>query len=305
MRTAGQWLEWAAERLQQAGVFFGHGTDNAVDEAAWLVLHALGESPAEPFDGWDDVVAEAQASRIEQLVEQRIARRLPAAYLTGTAWFAGLEFEVSPDVLVPRSPIAELIAQRFHPWLVASEVTSILDIGTGSGCIAIACALTFPAAQVVATDISETALSVAAANARRHAVEQRLELVRSDVFDSLHPAKYDLIVSNPPYVPAASIEALPEEYRAEPELGLLTGMEGLEIPLRILAGAAARLNPGGALVCEVGESQQRLQQALPTVPFVWLEFESGGEGVFVLDHAELQAAAEQAQSLLRDTGRVT
>lgn len=305
MRTAQQWLDWAAGRLQEAGVFFGHGTDNAVDEAAWLVLHGLGQSPVEPFDHWGVAVSDEQGKQIEQLVEQRISRRLPAAYLTGTAWFAGLEFEVSPSVLVPRSPVAELIARQFQPWIDASQVTSILDIGTGSGCIAIACAMQFPHARVTATDISEAALEVAAVNVSRHRLEQRLELVRSDVFDSLQPAEYDLIVSNPPYVPEASIRRLPAEYRAEPELGLLTGMDGLEIPLRILAGASARLKPGGALVCEVGESQERLQQALPGVPFVWLEFESGGDGVFVLDDVELQAAAEQAQSLLRDTGRVT
>lgn len=286
-------------------MFFGHGTDNAVDEAAWLVLHALGVSPAEPFDEWERPLSAAEEAALEALVEERVGRRVPAAYITGTAWFAGLEFEVNRHVLVPRSPIAELIGQDFHPWVNKSTVQKILDIGTGSGCIAIACAIQFPASRVVASDISVDALAVADANVKRHGLERRISLAESDVFDSLEATKYDLIVSNPPYVPEASMRSLPAEYRAEPELGLLTGMSGLHIPLRIIAGAAQRLNPGGVLVCEVGESQERLQNALPDVPLVWLEFESGGEGVFVLEYGEAQAAAKQAQTLLRETGRVT
>lgn len=299
MRTVNEWIDWAAGRLVEAGVHFGHGTDNAQDEAAWLVLHAIGAPVDGRFEGWGDTVGGTSAEAIRTLVEARIERRCPAAYLIGTAWFAGLEFEVGPDVLVPRSPIAALIEDRFEPWLAGRDIDSILDLGTGSGCIAIACALRFPGTRVIASDISDAALAVAARNVRRHRVEDRVRLVRSDVFDSLGPERYDLIVSNPPYVPAEAVSALPAEYRAEPALGLVSGLQGLELPLRILQGAESRLSDGGVLICEVGESDQSLQDALPEVPFLWLEFAAGGSGVFLLEKAQLGAAAAAATDLLR------
>lgn len=300
MRTVREWIVWAARRLDEAGVHFGHGTDNSRDEAAWLVLHAIGAAAGGDFDGWSTAVDSSGAKAIERLVAERIKRRCPAAYLTGLARFAGLEFEVGPGVLVPRSPIAELIEDGFEPWVNPAAIGSVLDLGTGCGCIAIACALRFPQARVVASDISKVALSFAQRNVARHGVGDRVRLVHSDLFGSLGPGKYDLIVSNPPYVPDSSLGALPGEYRAEPAIGLVSGMDGLEIPLRILAQAGRYLQPQGVLVCEVGESEERLKSALPTVPFLWLEFSAGGEGVFLLDRAQLVQAGEAAARLLRE-----
>lgn len=305
MRTVSQWIDWAMRRFEAAGLHYGHGTDNSRDEAAWLVLHALGEPPDGGADSWSNVVDASRAEAIERLVAKRIETRRPAAYLTGSAWFAGLEFEVGPQVLVPRSPIAELIVDGFEPWIEAAAIKSILDLGTGSGCIAIACALRFPAARVVASDISEEALAVARRNVDRHGATDRVRLVHSDLFDSLGGGKYDLIASNPPYVPDRRLRALPEEFRAEPAVGLVSGMDGLEIPLRILARAGEHLNAGGVLVCEVGESRDRLQKVLPKVPFLWLEFGSGGEGVFLLEWAHVEEAGAAAAEQLRKRQGVT
>lgn len=301
MRTVRQWVDWAADRFDEAGLYFGHGTDNSRDEAAWLVLHALGAPANRAFSQWEAAVDEVRGGTIQGLVAERIERRRPASYITGTAWFAGLEFEVNEAVLVPRSPIAELIAEGFRPWLDGERIHSILDIGTGSGCIAIATALRFPGTRVVASDLSEAALEVARRNVERHRVADRVRLVRSDVFDSLGPGKYDLIVSNPPYVPESGLEALPEEFRAEPVVGLVSGMEGLEITLRILAQAGSRLTESGVLVCEVGESRERLEEALPTAPFLWLEFVSGGSGVFLLEREQVADTGLAAAKLLATT----
>jgi len=299
VRTVSDWIDRASRRFEKANLHFGHGTDNGRDEAAWLVLHVIGAPVDGRFDGWHDRVPESKAAAIEQLVEARIQRRCPAAYLTGTAWFAGLEFDVGPEVLVPRSPIAELIGDGFQPWVKPASLNSILDLGTGCGCIAIACALKFPDACLVGSDISESALAVAHRNVRRHRVERRVGLVQSDLFDSLGQKKYDLIVSNPPYVPAESLGTLPDEFRAEPVLGLVSGMNGLEIPLRILAEAGRHLSDIGVLVCEVGESQDRLQRALPEIPFLWLEFAAGGGGVFLLDRRQVLEAGLAASQLLK------
>lgn len=300
MRTVSEWIDWAARRFEAAGLHYGHGTDNSGDEAAWLVLHAIGKSLNAGDDIGAEVVDRSGAEAIEKVVDERIERRCPAAYLTGTSWFAGLEFEVGPQVLVPRSPIAELIEDGFEPWIEADAVRSILDLGTGSGCIAIACAMRFAAARVVASDISEGALAVAGRNVERHGVADRVKLVHSDLFDSLGQEKYDLIVSNPPYVPHRRLRDLPGEFRAEPAVGLVSGMEGLEIPLRIIARAGRHLGERGILVCEVGESRDGLQQALSKVPFLWLEFSSGGEGVFLLEQPQMDQAGAAAAALLRE-----
>lgn len=305
MRTVSQWIDWVGERLESSDLHFGHGTENSRDEAVWLVLHAVGAAVDGSFSGWQTRVGETQACVIKKLVDARIDQRVPAAYLTGTAYFAGLEFEVGPDVLVPRSPIAELVLEGFTPWVNCSSVKAILDLGTGSGCIAIACALRFASANVDASDISERALDIAHRNAIRHGVQDRVQFVRSDVFSSPALRKYDLIVSNPPYVPAEVVRALPPEYRAEPELGLVSGMNGIEIPLRIIEAAGQHLTDCGVLVCEVGESQQRLEEALPSVPFLWLEFAAGGSGVFLLDREQLEQAGAAAGELLREKGRVS
>lgn len=279
----------AARRLEEAGVHFGHGTDNALDEAVVLVFHVLGLPFEVPEEALDQPVAGADAGRVEELLQARIRRRVPAAYLTGEAWFCGLPFCVDPRVLVPRSPIAELIEAHFSPWIQSSRVRRILDLGTGSGCIAIAAALAFPEARVDAVDLSPDALEVAARNVARHEVQERVRLLAGDLFAALSAAdRYDVIVSNPPYVDRAELEAMPEEYHREPLLGLAAGGEGLDVAECLLRGAAAHLEEEGILVVEVGASQGALEARYPQVPFFWFEFERGGEGVFMLSAEDLR-----------------
>ncbi len=279
------WVRWAAAELEAAGVHFGHGTDNAVDEAAWLVSRAAGLAPDFGPADHGRVLDPAAAARARALVARRVTERRPAAYLLGEAWFAGRRFHVDERVLVPRSPLAELILDRFTPWVEPERVERVLDLCTGSGCIAVACALELPRARVDATDIDPGALAVAARNAAAHGVADRVRLLRSDLFADIPPARYDIIVSNPPYVDAAGMAALPEEYRREPALGLAAGDDGLDLVLPLLAAAPDFLAPGGILVVEVGDSAAALEACLPRVPFTWLEFRRGGEGVFLL-HAE-------------------
>jgi len=286
-----EWIERVSERFARAGLHFGHGTDNADDEAAWLVLHAAGlPLDGAGVDGARPVSPEV-GRRIEALAQARCTTRKPLAYLTGRAYFAGLEFEVDERVLVPRSPIAELIREGFRPWIDPERVKSVLDLCTGSGCIAVATAVCLPAAQVTASDISAEALAVAARNVRRHGVGERVETVRSDLFEGLAGRRFDLIVANPPYVPEAGLSGLPAEYRAEPGLGLASGADGLDAVLQILLDAPRHLGEDGTLICEVGESEQRLAERLPQAPFLWLEFEHGGSGVFLLTRAQLEAVA--------------
>ncbi len=282
-----QLVRFGAREFAAADLAFGHGTADARDDAAALVFHALGLDHADAATAYDQPVDAAGAQRVLQLFAERLEQRVPAAYLMGRMWFAGLEFEVDRRVIVPRSPFAELIHAGFAPWVDADRVRSILDIGTGSGCIAIACAVHFPQAVVDAVDLSPEALAVAARNVERHGLKSRLRLHQGDVFDPLAGRQYDLIVANPPYVSDAEMSALPTEYRHEPELALRAGADGLDVVRRILRGAESHLAPGGVLVVEVGDSDERLQQAYPTVPFLWLEFEHGGGGVFVLTKEEL------------------
>jgi ribosomal protein L3 glutamine methyltransferase len=285
--TVEQLIRFGAREFDAAGLAFGHGTGDAVDDAAALTFHALDLDHAAAATAYARDVSPQQAGRVLALFAERITRRVPAAYLMGRMWFDGLEFEVDPRVIVPRSPFAELIDAGFAPWVEADAVRRVLDVGTGSGCIAIACAVRFPQARIDAVDASGEALAVARRNVERHAVGDRLALHHGDIYEPLGDCRYDLIVSNPPYVSDAEMAALPDEYRHEPDVALRAGHDGLDVVRRLLRGADAHLEPGGALFVEVGDSEERLQQAFPSVPFVWLEFERGGGGVFVLTKDEL------------------
>jgi ribosomal protein L3 glutamine methyltransferase len=286
-------IERSAARLTRARVYFGHGTDNAGDEAATLVLHALGRSHHELHALYGRRASAAAVARTGALIGRRIRERIPAAYLTGRTGFAGLSFRVDSRVLIPRSAIAELIERRFAPWIKAGEVRRILDLGTGSGCIAIACARAFARAHVDAVDISTDALEVARINVRDHRLTRRVRLVESDHFDQLGTESYDIIVSNPPYVGAHELRALPAEYRHEPRVALAAGVSGLDSVRVILREASRHLRPRGLLVVEVGNTEVALRRAFRKLPFVWLTFERGGGGVFLLTAEQLQEATGQ------------
>jgi ribosomal protein L3 glutamine methyltransferase len=284
--TVAALIRHGAAAFDRAGLAYGHGTDNAIDESAALVFHALGLDHAAAEAAYGLTPETAGVARVLALFDERIRRRVPAAYLMGRMWFAGLEFEVDPRVIVPRSPFAELIQAGFAPWIDPGRVRRILDIGTGSGCIAIACAVVFPDARVDAVDVSPHALEVARRNVARHGVGERLQLFMGDVYEPLGESRYDLIVANPPYVSEEEMQSLPPEYLHEPDVALRAGADGLAVVRRILAGADRHLEPGGALFVEVGDSEVRVQQAFPELPLTWLEFEHGGGGVFLLRAAE-------------------
>ena len=287
--TVRELVHWGERRFKRAGIFYGHGTTEAREEAVYLVFGALGLPFDCPEAQLDEPLTDADIARIRDLLKARVDTRKPAAYLLGKAWFAGLEFEVNEHTLVPRSPIAELIEQGFSPWVEEDRVTRVLDLCTGSGCIAIACALAFPQARVDATDISPQALAVARRNVDHYQLQDRVRLVESDLFAGLGGERYDLIVSNPPYVPADDIAELPAEYHHEPVLGLAAGDDGLDIVIRILHAARHHLRAHGVMVVEVGDREAVLAARFPEVPFTWLEFErgSGADGVFLLDAAQL------------------
>ncbi|EIC28794.1 MULTISPECIES: 50S ribosomal protein L3 N(5)-glutamine methyltransferase [Methylomicrobium] len=293
LTTIRDYIRWAASRFTEAQVYFGHGSLTAIDEAAGLVLHTL-HLPynVSPFY-LEAVLIRPERQAVIDIVERRVNERKPAAYLTHEAVFAGLPFYVDERVLVPRSPIAELIEQRFAPWVDEDNVDRILDLCTGSGCIAIACAYAFPTAAVDAVDLSPEALAVAGINVAKHQSEDSVALYRSDLFESLPGHRYDIIVSNPPYVAVAEWENLPPEYHAEPEMGFTGGKTGLDIVLRILAQAKGFLSEQGILVVEVGSSAQTLQDRFPDIPFYWLDFERGGDGVFLLTGEQLALYHDQ------------
>ena len=270
-------------------MFFGHGTDNARDEAASLVLHALGLPPDAGAALYRRRVGAARARQAQALLTRRIKERIPAAYLTGITWFAGLPFLVDARVLVPRSAIAELIERGFAPWIDPLRVRRVLDLGTGSGCIAIATARALPRARIDAVDISEAALEVARVNVKLHRLGRRVRLIESDHFRALGRATYDIIVSNPPYVGTRELKGLPAEYRHEPRLALAAGRAGLDSVRVILREAARHLTPRGLLVVEVGNTEAAVRRAFPRLPFIWLDFERGGGGVFLLTREQLKA----------------
>ena len=284
-------IERSARRLRRAGVFFGHGTDNAWDDAAALVLHALKLPHSGERTLYARRVGSSGIARVDALIGRRIAERVPAVYLTGETWFAGLSFHVDRRVLIPRSPIAELIERGFAPWIDPGRVRRILDVGTGSGCIAIACAKALPRARVDAVDISPEAIEVAALNVRRHRLGRRVRLVRSDHFRALGRERYDIIVANPPYVGRREMSGLPPEYRHEPPLALAAGRDGLDSVRVILREAHRHLRPGGLLIVEVGNSEAAVRRAFKRLPFLWLEFERGGGGVFLLTAEQLVSGA--------------
>ena len=281
-------IYFGATAFDNASLYYGHGTDNALDEAAYLAYFALKETPDFSDEKLDTMLSEDDIETVNALFQKRIETRKPAGYLTHEAWFAGLPFYINDNVLVPRSPIAELIEEHFQPWVQPENVHRILDLCTGSGCIAIACAYAFPEAEVDAADISKDAIEVAEKNQIKHQLEDRLCIVESDLFSNLQGKRYDLIVSNPPYVDAEDMANLPDEYRHEPELGLTAGETGLDLVIPMLRDAKQHLNPNGVLIVEVGNSEQALAEKFPDVPFMWLSFEYGGEGVFLLDAKDVE-----------------
>jgi len=285
--TVSDFVRWTASNFEAANLCFGHGTDNAWDEAVALILGTLQMPKGADSGLFSCRLIRSEKQTIVDNVALRINDRKPLAYIINSAWFAGHEYYVDEKVLVPRSPIAELIENNFEPWLLRSPA-NILDLCTGSGCIALACAMAFPDAHVDGSDLSEDALSVARINRKNLNLEEHCDLIESDLFENLGSKKYDLIVSNPPYVDAADMAALPDEYHSEPILGLASGNDGLDITRQILAQAAEYLTDGGILIVEVGNSAPALEEAFPNLPFTWLEFERGGDGVFLLEKEQLK-----------------
>ena len=294
-------IRYGASRFSAAGLTFGHSHDNPIDEATHLVLASLHLPPDIPPAYGAGKLTLAEREKVLALIERRVNERLPVAYLVGETWFAGLKFKSDRRALVPRSPIAELIESGFAPWLDERRVARALDLCTGSGCIGIAMAEYNPDWQVDLADISDEALSLARENIAFQHLQGRVEAIKSDLFDGLAGRKYDLIVSNPPYVTEDEYAALPGEYAHEPKLGLTSGVDGLDLCLRMLDQAADHLTGDGLLVVEVGESEHALADLLPQVPFVWVEFKVGAMGVFVLERRDLveHAAAIHAVAAQR------
>jgi ribosomal protein L3 glutamine methyltransferase len=288
--TCAQLLQRAVNRLQRADLHYGHGTEHPMDDAAELLAHA--RRLRRPLQARDMAlpISPLVQQRFKELLDRRIRERVPVVYLTHRCWFAGLPLYIDERVLIPRSPIAELIEQRFAPWVIAASVKRIVDLGTGSGCIALACAEAFPAARVDAVDISPEALAVARINRQALGLTRRVRLITSDFFQGLEGRRYDIIVSNPPYVGTAEFNGLPAEYGHEPAAALRSGKDGMDAVRVLLREAPQHLTDHGVLVVEVGNTETRVRRAFPRLPFVWLSFARGGGGVFLLTAAALRAA---------------
>ncbi|MEM1111760.1 MAG: 50S ribosomal protein L3 N(5)-glutamine methyltransferase [Pseudomonadota bacterium] len=294
--SLGTTISWVAEQLDAAQVFYGHGTDNPWDEAVLLVLTVTGLSVDADRSVLDQGITATELGRVKSLLCRRIEERVPLPYLLGRAWFAGLEFLCDERALVPRSPIAELVLDGFQPWYSGPEPARLLDLCCGGGAIGLAAAHYHPALRVDLADIDAEALDLAKANCRHLSLDARATICESDLFDSLGSARYDIILSNPPYVDARDLSAMPAEYRHEPPQGLGSGEDGLDLTRRILARAGDFLAPQGLLVVEVGNSWEALERAYPSVPFTWLSLQRGGHGVFVMSAQELQSYAASLAS---------
>lgn len=287
LNTLLDYMRWGASRFVEAKLSFGHGLSSPLDEAVYLVLRTLNLPVDTPDVYWNSALTTDEKRALEVVIHRRINERIPAAYITKEGWFAGLQFYIDERVLVPRSPIAELVETQFEPWVSPDEVENVLDLCTGSGCIGIACAYAFPYAQVDLADISGDALEVARVNVNQHDASDRVSVIQSDLFENLEGRVYDIIVSNPPYVDAEDMAALSDEFQHEPELGLSSGEQGLDLTITILKQAAQHLTEMGILVVEVGNSQYALAEMFPDLPFNWLQFERGGDGVFLLTKQQL------------------
>ena len=286
--TVGEALQYCVTRLENSDVFFGHGTDNPWDEAVQLVL-SVAQLPVDSGDGvLPHILDENTFTQLDSLLGQRIENHIPLPYLLGRAWFAGLEFHCDTRAIIPRSPLAELIINDYQPWYRGPEPTRLLDMCCGGGCIGLAAAHYKPGLKVDLVDLDDDALGLAAENTRLLELGERVAMRQSNLFASLPAARYDIILSNPPYVNEGDLSSMPAEYQHEPELALRSGPDGLALTQQILGQVGGFLNDTGLLVVEVGNSWEELEVIYPTVPFIWLEFESGGHGVFALSAKELQ-----------------
>ena len=290
LATVRDLMRYALSRFNAAQLFFGHGSDNAWDEAAYLICHIL-HFPSQHLDSFFDArLLEEERLAVLKVIDARVNQRIPAAYLTHEAWLTGHAFYVDERVIVPRSFIAELLEEGLAPWIDAPEqITSALDLCTGSGCLAILTALNFPDAKIDAIDISTAALEVAERNIKTYQLNEQIELLQSNLFAELGNRRYDLIISNPPYVNAASMQDLPAEYQAEPILALAGGADGLDLVHVIIEQARQHLNKKGVLIVEIGHNRAELEDSYPDLPFIWLETASGNEFVFLLNAEDLPA----------------
>ncbi len=288
LHSVRDWLRFAVSRFNEANLAFGHGSLNAYDEAVYLILHTL-HLPIDRLDPFLDArLLESETTKLANMLRQRVEKRIPAAYLTHEAWLQGYRFKVDERVIIPRSFLAPMILEQFHPWLANPDhVHAALDLCTGSGCLAILLAQAFPDAQIDAADLSPDALQVATSNVVDYGLEAQINLVKSDLFGNLAGKRYDLIVSNPPYVNAAAMANLPQEYRHEPELALASGEDGLDAVRVILREAPYHLNTGGLLAVELGHNRDALERAYPNLPFTWPEVEWGEDTLFLIRREQL------------------